>query len=61
LLAYLQPPQHIYSVVPEPEYAFQDKAIVVRVIHERSLYQRDRIETLKREVVREIAIPQIDP
>jgi hypothetical protein len=55
----LQPPQHIYSVVSEPRYAFQDKVELVRVIHERSLYQRDRIETLKRKVVREIAIPRI--
>jgi len=52
-----QPPQHIYSVVPEPRYAMQDSVALVRVIHERSLYQRDRIELLKREVVREISIP----
>jgi hypothetical protein len=56
---FLQPPQHIYSVVSEPRYAFQDNVELVRVIHERSLYQRDRIETLKRKVVREIAIPRI--
>ena len=52
----LQPPQHIYSVVPEPRYTGQEPVVMVRVIHERSLYQRDRIETLKREVLREIRI-----
>ena len=52
----LQPPQHIYSVVPEPQYAGQEPVVMVRIIHERSLYQRDRIETLKREVLREIRI-----
>lgn len=52
----LQPPQHIYSVVPAPKYAGQEPVVMVRVIHERSLYQRDRIETLKREVLREIRI-----
>ena len=52
----LQPPQHIYSVVPEPRYVGQEPVVMVRVIHERSLYQRDRIETLKREVLREIRI-----
>ncbi|MDB5390659.1 MAG: hypothetical protein JWM11_6305 [Planctomycetaceae bacterium] len=57
--AFLQPPQHIYSVVPEPRYESQGKVALIRVIHERSLYQRDRIETLKREVVREIRIPSI--
>lgn len=56
---FLQPPQHIYSVVPEPRYAMQGEVAAVRVIHERSLYQRDRIETLKREVVREIKIPSL--
>ncbi|MDB5339195.1 MAG: hypothetical protein JWN70_4814 [Planctomycetaceae bacterium] len=54
----LQPPQHIYSVVPEPRYAGQEPVAMVRVIHERSLYQRDRIEILKRDVLREI---RIDP
>ena len=54
---WLQPPQHIYSVVPQPRYDLQDQVTLVRVIHERSLYQRDRIETLKREVVREIEVP----
>ena len=53
---WLLPPQHIYSVVPEPRFAGQEKVVMVRVIHERSLYQRDRIETLKREVLREISI-----
>ena len=52
----LQPPQHIYSVVPEPRFAGQEPVVMVRVIHERSLYQRDRIETLKRVVLREISI-----
>jgi hypothetical protein len=55
---FFQPPQHIYSIVPAPRFAGQDKVALVRVIHERSLYQRDRIETLKREVVREIPISQ---
>lgn len=56
----LQPPQHIYSVVPEPRYAGQEPVVLVRVIHERSLYQRDRIEILKREVLREIPITSLN-
>lgn len=55
---WMLPPQHIYSVVPEPRFAGQEEVVMVRVIHERSLYQRDRIETLKREVLREIPIGQ---
>lgn len=53
----LQPPQHIYSIVSEPRYHGQGPVVAVRVIHERALYQRDRIECLKREVLREIEIP----
>lgn len=54
----LLPPQHIYSTVSEPRFSGQETVVLVRVIHERSLYQRDRVETLKREVLREIEIPQ---
>jgi hypothetical protein len=54
----LLPPQHIYSVVSEPRFAGQETVVQVRVIHERSLYQRDRVEILKREVLREIDIPR---
>lgn len=52
-----QPPQHIYSVVPEPQYAMQGPVSQVRVIHERALYQRDQIVTLKRDVIRQIDVP----
>lgn len=53
-----QPPQHIYSIVSEPRYCGQEPVVKVRVLHERSLYQRDRIERLKCEVLREIDIPR---
>lgn len=51
------PPQHIYSVVAGPRFNGQHAVVQVRVIHERSLYQRDRIETIKRDVLEEIDIP----
>lgn len=56
--AILHPPQHIYSVIEEPRFSGQEAVVLVRVIHQRSLYQRDRVESLKRDVIREITIPQ---
>lgn len=49
----IQPPQHIYSIVPEPRFDGREKVASIRVIHVRSLYRRDKIETMKHEVIRE--------
>lgn len=55
---WLQAPQHIYSWTPSPALPITATVREVRVVHVRALYQRDRIETLRNQVVRVISIPR---